>query len=98
MFIFLAEKISYKYICTRAARLILCLFIASAIPVAAEGLIAPGGWTDGFNTESEAGDRWHLNVSPYSFHFSRNPEHRYVWLVGTERERANGALTGAAFF
>jgi hypothetical protein len=98
MLIFSSKKISSRVMRALAAKLMLCLFVVSAIPAAAEGLIAPGGWTDGFNPTSAEGDRWHLNVSPYSYHFSRNPEHRYVWLVGAERERTNGALTGVSYF
>ena len=46
----------------------------------------------------ESGDRVHALFSPYSYHYSRDPDHRHVWLVGTERERANGALAGAVLF
>lgn len=98
MFTFLSENFSSYRIRLLAAQLLLCLSAAVTIPAGAEGVIAPGGWTDGFNPKSVQGDHWHLNASPYSYHFSRNPEHRYVWLIGAERERANGALAGAAYF
>lgn len=55
-------------------------------------------WGDGFNLSSREGDRINLMVSPYTLHFHPSDEHKYVWLLGMERERANGAIAGAAFF
>ena len=55
-------------------------------------------WGDGFDLSSKSGDRLNLLVSPYTAHFHPSDEHEHVWLVGLERERANGALAGAAFF
>ncbi len=92
------EKLACASPVSRIKGLLLCLLAAGAFSAHAEGLTAPGGWTDGFDPRSEQGDHWHLNISPYSYHYSRNPEHRDVWLIGAERERANGALTGAAYF
>ena len=40
--------------------------------------------------------RWQL--SPYTHHFSKSPEHKTVVLVGLEREDANQKLDGLAFF
>lgn len=55
-------------------------------------------WGDGFNLSSKPGDSLNLIASPYTAHFHPSDEHEHVWLVGLERERANGAITGAAFF
>ena len=55
-------------------------------------------WGDGFDLSSKAGDRLNLIASPYTAHFHPSDEHEHVWLVGVERERADGALAGAAFF
>ena len=55
-------------------------------------------WGDGFNLSSSPGDRLNLIASPYTAHFHPSDEHEYVWLVGVERERANGSLAGAAYF
>jgi len=41
---------------------------------------------------------WRLNVSPLTLHFSGDPEHRNVYLLGVERQRADGYLVGAAWF
>lgn len=66
------------------------------------GLIAPTAlaydWTDGFDLSSKQGDRWSLIASPYTYHFHPSDEHKDVWLVGFERERADGSIAGAAFF
>ena len=37
-------------------------------------------------------------VSPYVYHFSNDPEHKYAWLIGLERQRADNWLWGAAYF
>jgi hypothetical protein len=68
----------------------------------ASALIAPVAsaydWTDGFDLSTKSGDRWSLIASPYTYHFRPSDEHKAVWLVGFERERANGSIAGAAFF
>lgn len=45
-----------------------------------------------------SGDFWRLSYSPYTYHFSRTPDHKYVWLLGAERQYADSTLLGAAFF
>lgn len=55
-------------------------------------------WTDGFDLSSKPGDKLNLIVSPYTLHFHPSDEHKFVWLAGLERERANGNIAGAAFF
>ena len=47
---------------------------------------------------SAAEDFWRLNISPYTFHFSRTTDHKYVYLLGAERQYADSTLLGAAFF
>ncbi|GAB4214263.1 MAG: hypothetical protein Fur007_10100 [Rhodoferax sp.] len=42
--------------------------------------------------------RWTLQLSPYSYHFNPSEEHRHVYMVGAERERADGRLDGAVYF
>jgi hypothetical protein len=42
---------------------------------------------------------WRLMASPYTIHYSRDPNHRPVWMIGFERERAlDGLLWGACYF
>lgn len=55
-------------------------------------------WSDGFSFEVKPDDRLTLMYSPYTYHFSKSDEHRYVWLVGVERERADGRLLGITYF
>ena len=55
-------------------------------------------WGDGFNLKKKEGDQYALLASPVTQHFHPSPEHRHVWLVGIERERADQSLAGAAFF
>jgi hypothetical protein len=55
-------------------------------------------WTDGFSFEVRTNDDLTLMYSPYTYHFSKSDEHRYVWLVGVEREREDGRLSGITYF
>ncbi|KQU74939.1 hypothetical protein ASE08_14105 [Rhizobacter sp. Root16D2] len=36
--------------------------------------------------------------SPLTYHYSRDPDHQYVWMVGVERERPNGVVSGLTYF
>jgi hypothetical protein len=50
---------------------------------------------------SEAGQdgkKLTLQMSPYTFHFSEDPNHRRVVMVGLEREYANQKLDGVVLF
>ena len=86
-------------IMNRAFISMILIVVSSVMSSHAEGLKSiPGSWTEGFNLEEKAGDRWDFNVSPYSVHYSLSPNHEYVWLVGVERERSDGTITGAAYF
>lgn len=40
--------------------------------------------------------RWQF--SPYTYHFSEDPEHKPVVMIGLERESADHSIDGAAFF
>lgn len=55
-------------------------------------------WSDGFSWDLKPDDRLTLMYSPFTHHFSPSDEHRYVWLVGLERERADGRLSGITYF
>jgi hypothetical protein len=43
-------------------------------------------------------DHWRLNFSPYSLHYSHNPEHRPVWMLGLEKQRSDSYVWGATYF
>lgn len=55
-------------------------------------------WTDGFSLELKQGDRLSLMYSPFTHHYSPSDEHRYVWMVGLERERTDGRFSGITYF
>lgn len=55
-------------------------------------------WTDGFDLQKKEGDQYSLLVSPYTRHFTVDPRHAHVWLLGLERERADKSLAGFAVF
>lgn len=59
---------------------------------------AGGVWADGFSLNLREGDRLSFMYSPFTHHFDPSPEHRYVWLVGVERERADHRLSGVTYF
>jgi len=59
---------------------------------------AEGSWNDGFSLDLQQGDRLSLMYSPFTHHLHSSPEHRYVWLVGVERERANHRVSGITYF
>jgi hypothetical protein len=75
--------------------LMLCL---TALFSAAPAVGAGWDWRDGFDLSSKPGDRSYLLISPYTLHFRPSDEHKNVLLLGYDRERANGALAGAALF
>jgi hypothetical protein len=37
-------------------------------------------------------------ASPYTYHYSRDPEHRPVRMIGLERQRADGIVFGGTYF
>jgi hypothetical protein len=55
-------------------------------------------WSDGFSFDVKPDDRLTLMYAPFTHHYSPSDEHRYVWLVGVERERADGRLSGITYF
>jgi len=55
-------------------------------------------WTDGFTFAVKANDDLSIMYSPYTHHYSKSAEHRYVWMVGVERERGDGRLSGITYF
>lgn len=74
---------------------------ATAIALIASAGAASAGdydFADGFNLQKKEGDQYSLLVSPYTRHFTYDPKHAHVWLVGIERERADNSLSGIAFF
>lgn len=73
--------------------------VASMLVISAGAGAAPAyDWNDGLNLQKKEGDQYALIFSPYTRHFTEDGSHSHVWLIGVERERADHALAGAAFF
>jgi hypothetical protein len=49
-------------------------------------------------SEDAAAKDWRLMASPLTLHFHPDPEHRYVYMLGLERQYTGGLLLGAAYF
>ena len=71
-------------------------FLAASFLIA--GNASAYDWLDGFSLQKKEGDQYALIVSPYTRHYHEDPEHKRVWLVGLERERADGSVAGIAYF
>lgn len=76
-----------------AAPLALLLFAA---PLAAAA--QPDSFAAPADPRSTEGDFWRLVASPYTFHFSRDPDHEPVYAIGLERQRSDKWLWGATYF
>jgi hypothetical protein len=48
--------------------------------------------------ELDPGTKLQLQVSPFTYHYSYDENHRQVQMIGLERERVNGKLDGITFF
>jgi hypothetical protein len=45
-----------------------------------------------------SGDFWRVIYSPATYHYSYDAAHRYVWMIGAERQRTDGIVWGATYF
>lgn len=85
-----------------AVNLTLTLVIACFNTAAHSQAMAPIGATPGTPDSSPVvaptGDLWRVMVSPYTYHYSYNPEHRPVYMIGLERQYAGGFVVGGSWF
>lgn len=81
----------------RAYVVLLTLLLPSMAAAATQSPEPSSTW-DGFSLRSSDGDRRHLTLSPLTVHFEPSDDHRYVWLLGLERERRCGRVAGFAYF
>jgi len=65
-----------------------CLFARAAEPEPAPETAA----------RIEVASHWRLTASPYTVHFNYSDEHRPVWAIGMELQRADRWLFGGSFF
>jgi hypothetical protein len=76
--------------------------LALTLLCASTGALSQIGAVSAPSDSSEApvanGDFWRLVVSPYTFHFSRDPDHEAVYAIGLERQRSDKWLFGGTYF
>ncbi len=48
--------------------------------------------------DAPSGDIWRVMGSAYTFHFSRNPDHRHVYMLGLEKQDAEKIIVGGTAF
>lgn len=56
------------------------------------------GWFRGWDTGWESGSLWRVTASPYTYHYSRDPNHTHVYMLGAEHQRADGFVVGGSLF
>ncbi len=61
-------------------------------------LANPASAAPGFMTDWIQGKQVRWQFSPLTYHYSEDPEHKRVVMVGLERENPDRSLDGAAFF
>ncbi len=44
------------------------------------------------------GEIWRVMASPYTYHFSRDPNHRHVYMLGLEKQDAEAYIIGGSLF
>jgi hypothetical protein len=71
--------------------LLLCGFLSAAHSQTAITDAAPAGTGD-----SDA--HWRVLISPYTYHYTYDPKHRPVYMIGLERQRDDGWIWGGAYF
>lgn len=67
-------------------------------PARAPLLLAAGALVVPVAHGADLDDEWRFAVSPYTMHWRPSEEHKPVWAIGVERQRADDRLYGAAFF
>ena len=66
---------------------------------ATEGALSRfGGWFTGWGSGWETGSHWRVMYSPYTYHYTYDPLHAYVYMWGLERQRADGFVFGGSAF
>ena len=80
---------------------------ASADPPAGPGTVSRvagrvtsgiAGWFSGWDKGWDSDSFWRATSSPYTYHFSRDPGHTHVYMLGAERQRADGFVFGGSLF
>ena len=50
------------------------------------------------DTTAPAGEIWRVMASPYTYHFSRDSNHRHVYMLGLEKQDAEAYIIGGSLF
>ena len=50
------------------------------------------------DTTAPAGEIWRVMASPYTYHFSRDPNHSRVYMLGLEKQDAEAWIVGGSLF
>ena len=66
--------------------------------VCAVSAVAPAMAQTSTSTSAEQGVIWRLGMSPYTYHWSRDPDHRDVYMIGLERQGADKVVWGGSYF
>jgi hypothetical protein len=68
---------------------------AQTAPIAAD---APVATVPAMLPTDREGETWRLMYAPFTYHYSRDPDHRYVWMIGLEREGPTNVVAGLTYF
>jgi hypothetical protein len=71
---------------------------AAEIPSAAAPAATAGPVPAADPAPAANGDFWRLMASPYTYHFHPSDDHRDVYMIGLERQRADGLVLGGSLF
>jgi hypothetical protein len=55
-------------------------------------------WSDDWTAGWDTGSGWRVLASPYTYHYTYNPAHTHVYVLGLERQRSDGLMFGASLF
>ena len=80
-----------------ALALALGAFTSAAHSQAASSSEASGA-SSGAGSTAGSGDVWRVMISPYTLHYHYSEDHRHVYMLGLERQRADGFILGASWF
>ena len=56
------------------------------------------GWFSGWDKGWDSASVWRVTTSPYTYHYSRDPNHTHVYMLGAEHQRADGFVLGGTLF
>jgi hypothetical protein len=81
----------------RTTSTLLALTLLAATGGALAQINASSAAAEPETTRTDA-DFWRLVVSPYTFHYSQDPDHEAVYAIGLERQRSDKWYYGATYF